>query len=352
MPLPSQSSDIDAQLANADGFVAMGQVAPALGMYRTAALLAEQRGDLPRALSIHARIARIDPEPGARMRIGELQLALGQRVEAAAMLDGVARDELRFGRLLQALRAATIAVLAVPTLERQLMAADLGRRTGQLDVAVEHYHAAAVLELGAGRVPHARSLCNHALQLRPDHVPTLRTAADAHLRVRDMHRAVAAIRGILARDPDDAGALEMMAEAFAMIGKKQNAAEVVRLLATRVQRSGQAGHAEARALVQRGLAWHPDSDGLKQLDRDLANPTPVVAAQPIVKVVAKVPAPPMPKPVVAAPAQGDATRVIDLADLVEIRPVARPAVPIRRAGPPLPARRTGAYATRPPAPTR
>lgn len=351
MPLPSQSSEIDAQLAHADGFVAQGQAALALGMYRTAALLAEQRGDLARALAIHARIARIDPDPGSRMRIGELQLALGQRTEAAAMLDAVARDESRTGRLLQALHAATTAVTAVPSIERHLAAADLGRRTGRLDVAVEHYHAAAKLELDAGRVAQARSLCNHALGLQPQHVATLRTAADANLRARDMHRAVAAIKGILATDPNDAGALETMAETFAMMGNKQSAAEVVRLLAARMHEAGPESHADARALVQRGLGWDPASEALKQLHHALTNPQPVhVVTQAPPKVVAKVPAPPMPKPIITA-AQGDATRVIDLADLVEIRPVARPAVPMRRAGPPQPAQRTGPYATRPPLPS-
>lgn len=354
MPLPSQSSEIDAQLAHADGFVAMGQVPMALGMYRTAALLAEQRGDLARALAIHARIARIDPDPGARMRIGELQLQLGQRNEAAMMLDGVARDELRTGRLLQALHAATTAVTAVPSLERHLAAADLGRRTGRLDIAVEHYHAAAKLELDAGRVAQARSLCNHALHLHPQHVPTLRTAADAHMRGRDMHRAVAAIKGILATDPNDAGALETMAEAFATLGKKQSAAEVVRLLAARLHESGPAANAEARALVQRGLGWDPASEALKQLHAAITNPQPPsVVVHEAPKVIAKAPPQPPPKvKAIATVAEGDATRVIDLADLVEIRPVARPAEPMRRAGPPQPQRRTGPYATRPPVPAR
>jgi tetratricopeptide (TPR) repeat protein len=352
MPLPSQSSEIDAQLAHADGFVAMGQTVLALGMYRTAALLAEQRGDLGRALSIHARIARIDPDPGARMRIGELQLALGQRTEAAAMLDGVARDEQRTGRLLQALHAATTAASAVPSIERHLVAADLGRRTGRLDIAVEHYDAAAKLELDAGRVAQARSLCTHALHLYPQHVPTLRIAADANLRARDMHRAVAAIKGILAVDPNDAGALESMAEAFAMIGKKQSAAEVVRLLAVRMHEA--AANDDARALVQRGLAWDPASEALKQLQHTLTNPQPPsVVVHEAPKVVARTPPQPPPKvKPIATVGDGDSTRVIDLADLVEIRPVAQPATPIRRAGPPQPQRRTGPYATRPPIPAR
>lgn len=340
MPLPSQTSEIDAQLAHADGFVAMGQVVLALGMYRTAGLLAEQRGDLPRALAIAARIARIDPDPGARTRIGELQLAVGQRAEAAVMLDGVVRDELRSCRCPQALHAATIAATAVPTIARHRMAAELAQMLGHVDLAVDHFHAAAIEELAQGRAAQARSLCTHALGLRPNHLPTLRTAIDAHLRTRDIHRAVAAIKGILARDPHDAVALESMAEAFAMLGKKQNAAEVVRLLAVRLQSAGPAAQGDARALVHRGLGWHPECESLRQLDRDLTDRPRAVARE-------LPPRPPAPRVTVQAPPKAESTRVIDLADLVEVRQVVRPAVPIRRTTPPAPVRRTDGYATRP-----
>lgn len=322
MPLPSQTSEIDAHLQHADGFVAMGQVVLALGMFRTAALLAEQRGDLPRALSIHARIARIDPDPGARTRIGELQLALGQHAEAAMTLDAVVRDELRVGRWPQALHAATIAVTAAPTSARRLALADLAQRLGQADVAVEQLHALAVEAATAGDVRRAQSLCHRALGLRPGHLPTLRVATEAHLRAGDVHRAVAAIRGVLAQIPDDVAALEGMAEAFAILGKRHAAAEVLRLLAVRLHAAGPADRDHARALVHRALAWHPDSEPLRELDRALTDrPAPV-----------------------AREILADATRVIDLADLVEVGRVVRPAVPIRRAAPPVP-RQTAAYAT-------
>ena len=308
--LPSQTSEIDAHLHSADGFVAVGQLALALAMYRTAALLAEQRNDLHRALAIHARIARIDPDPGARMRIGEIQLTLGQPCEAAATLDAVARDEFRAGRWAQALHAATTAAGSVPSINRRLVAADLAQRVGQYDLAVDQFHAAADEELGAGRVGPAQALCARALGIRPGHLPTLRTAVEAHLRARDVHRAVAAVRGILAQLPGDAGALESMAEAFAMLGKKSNAAEVVRLLAVQLRSAGLASPDDVRGLVRRGLSWHPESLALQQLERELDD-------QPRVMVRA------------AAP---ESTRVIDLADLVDVRP----ALPKRQVLPPTP----------------
>jgi len=315
MPLPSQTYEIEAQIQHADGFVASGQTGLALGMYRTAALLAEQRGDLPRALAIHARIARLDPAPSSRARIGELQLALGQRAEAAATLDAVVRDELRAGRWPQALHAATTAVAAMPTSERRLRLADVAQRLGQVDAAVEQLHSCAADELLAGRVPRAQALCQRALGLHPGHRPTLFVAIDAHLRARDVHRAVAAIRTVLAEHPDDARALEAMAEAFAILGKRHNAAEVVALLAARLHQAGPDHHDAARALVCRGLGWDRDHPSLRALERAL-DEQPAPADRDI---------------------GADATRVVDLADLVEMRPVVAPAVPIRRTAPPAPA---------------
>lgn len=324
MPLPSQTSEIDAHLHHADAFVATGQVVLALGMYRTAALLAEQRHDVHRALAIHARIARIDPDPGARARIGELQLALGQRAEAATTLDTVVRDELRAGRWPQALHAATTAVSAAPTAPRRLTLADLAQRLGQVELAVDQLQAVAVEELREGRVGRAQSLCARALGLAPEHLPTLRTAVDAHLRARDAHRAVAAIRAILARAPHDVVALEGMADAFVILGKRHAAAEVLRLLATQLAATGPHAHGDARALVHRALSWHPENEGLRQLDRELTDrPRPVAR-----EIVA------------------ESTRVIDLADLVEVRQVVRPAVPMQRATPPVPTQRAA------PAPTQ
>lgn len=328
MPLPSQPSEIDAHLGHADAFAAQGQLALALGMYRTAANLAEQRQDHAGAIAIFARIARLDRDPAVRGRIGELQIALGQREQGAATLDGVARDELAIGRLANGLAAAEQAARAVPTAARHHMAADLAARLGQHDRCVDQLHALAVVELAAGEVTRVQSICRRALSMRPNHVPTLRIAVAAHLRARDLHRAVAGIRAILTQLPQDTAAFEAMAEAFVVLGRRQNAAEVVRLLATRARAGAMSG--DARAWVRRGLAWDPANAGLLELDRDLAGGPP--ARMPVAA------APRVPVPTAAAQANrvpvAEATRVIDLADLLEVGPPMRsgpPARPIRTA---------------------
>src|SRR5262245_14274013 len=115
-PLPAQASEVDAHLQHGDWFASAGQIAPALAMYRSAALQCEQAGDQARSLAIHARIARLDPDPAVRAHIGELQFRAGQRTAAAETWDAVARDEQRQGRLPHALGAAKAALEAEPSL--------------------------------------------------------------------------------------------------------------------------------------------------------------------------------------------------------------------------------------------
>jgi len=266
---------IDAHLLHADHCVQSGQIGPALALYRTAAAAAEGQGDLVRALSIHVRIARIDHDPSARFRVGELLGQTGQQSPAGDVFDGIVRDELRLARIPQALAAARAAYAIDPTPPRRAQLAGLLAQNGAIDEAVEHFHACAAAELTANRLPGFHRFARRVVTLRPGHAPTLRLMIDAFLRGRDVHRAVATIRTLRAIQPDDRCALEGMAQAFLVLGNQDRAAEVRRLLAAR--------------------------------DGAAAEPSP--AAVPV----------------------REATRVIDVADLMEVAPRRDLVPPVRRA---------------------
>ncbi|HWB76902.1 MAG TPA: hypothetical protein VG755_18170 [Nannocystaceae bacterium] len=289
-----------------------------------AATQCEQEGDVARAMSIHARIARFDPDPAVRARIAEMQLRAGQRTQGAETWDVVAREELRLGRVAHALAAARAALTAEPTPARRMLVADTAQHAGQLELTCEQLQLLAIDELAAGRHARAQALCLRALRLLPTHVPTLRVAMDAFLRGRDAHRAVEAIRALLRIDRDDRVAIEGVAEVFALIGKKDRAAEVVKLLALRLSDDGLRD--DARALVRRAITWRPGDATLTELQQQLDARTPVP------KVMA------------------ESTRVLDLGDLIQMAPPRAPtpppvaAVPKHRAPPPLPG--TGGWATR------
>jgi hypothetical protein len=107
------------------------------------------------------------------------------------------------------------------------------------------------------------------LEMRPNHVPTLRRLVRAHLERGELHRAVEAIQGILRERPGDPDALEHMAEAFATLGKKEKAAEAIARLAQMMMERGPEGRGEAMRLVSRGLSWRPGDSDLLLLRRRL-----------------------------------------------------------------------------------
>jgi thioredoxin-like negative regulator of GroEL len=302
MPMPSQPSVIDTHLLHADHCIQSGQLAPALALYRTAAAIAEQQGDFPRALSIHARLSRLDPDPSVRLPIGDLLRRAGQVAQAADVFEGVMRDYLqaaarvgegRTNRIGHALVAARAAYEVDPTPTRRWQLGELLAHQGYGKEAVEHLHACAAVELEAGRLRRFHTLARRIVGLAPGHVPTLRLMIDAFLRARDVHRAVAVIRSLRACAPDDRAVFEGTAEALMMLGKPDAAADVLRLLAAR-------DGANAPAVA-----------------------TPIAATQP--------PRPP------STPAR-EVTRVIDIADLMDVAQEPRRAPPPMRTAPhPCPA---------------
>jgi tetratricopeptide (TPR) repeat protein len=291
MPMPSQPSVIDTHLLHADHCVQSGQLAPALALYRTAAATAESQGDFARALGIHARISRLDPDPSVRLHIGELLRRAGQHAQAADVFEGVVREEGRANRCAHALVAARAAYDVDPTLTRRWQLGELLAHQGHHAEAVEHLHACAAIELEHNRLRRFHMLARRVVGLAPQHVPTLRLMLDAFLRVRDVHRAVAVIRTLRAYAPDDVAAFEGMAEAFLLIGKSEAAAEVLRLLALRPRAQPQIEHATPP-------------------------PVPVVAAREDAR---------------DPNALREVTRVLDVADLMDVAPRARSVPPVRAA---------------------
>jgi len=292
MPMPSQPSVIDTHLLHADHCVQTGQLAPALALYRTAAATAESQGDFARALGIHARISRLDPDPSVRLRIGELLRHAGQNAQAADVFEGVMREEGRANRCAHALVAARAAYDVDPTPTRRWQLGELLAHQGHHAEAVEHLHACAAVELEQNRLRRFHMLARRIVGLAPQHVPTLRLMLDAFLRARDVHRAVAVIRSLRACAPEDPAVFEGVAEVFMAIGKAEAAAETLRLLAQR---------SRARA------------DGVR------ATPPAVVPA------IAEREDPRDPSTL------REVTRVLDVADLMDVAPRSRRAPPIRAA---------------------
>ena len=292
MPMPSQPSVIDTHLLHADHCIQSGQLAPALALYRTAAATAESQGDFPRALGIHSRISRLDPDPSVRLRIGELLKRAGQRSQAADVFEGIVRDEGRANRCAHALVAARAAYDVDPTPTRRWQLGELLAHQGQHAEAVEHLHECAAIELEYNRLRRFHMLARRILGIAPRHVPTLRLVLVAFLRVRDAHRATAVIRTLRAYAPDDRAIFEGTAEVFSILGMPD---------------------AAAAALALCPLAPQPLAQGTSPR----ATPPAPDAA---VREVSREPS-----------TMREVTRVLDVADLMDVAPRSRRAPPVRAA---------------------
>jgi tetratricopeptide (TPR) repeat protein len=275
LPLPQQRSDIQANLMHADRFASQGHTAQAAGLYRTAALKAEAKHDFRVALTAYASAARLEGVGSdARTSVGRMQLQLGRAREAARTFEEAANESFQRGRVADGLAALRLAADAEPTVERWRRLLDWSVHLGHTEDAQRQLDETAAKlfadESFAAFIPLARLL----LELRPEHVPTLRRLVRAHLQRCEVHRAVEAIQAILRQRPGDPDALEHMAEAFAALGRNEKAAEVIVRLAHMMLERGPEGRAEARRLVGRGLGWRPGNSDLLLLRRRLGGRRP------------------------------------------------------------------------------
>lgn len=315
LPVSRDASGVETNLMHAEWFAANGMTIQAIGFYRTAGTLAERAGDLRRALKAFDAVTRLEGMGSeAKLRIGEVQLRMGHPQVAAATLDAAANEALQSGRSDQALEAFRRAAEAGPT-------ADRWARVLQW---FDHFHrgdeGTSALESAAAKVFSASDdealvvIARLLLARKPGHVPSLRQLIRVHLRRRELHRAVESISQLLRFRPGDADALEQMADAFAMLGRKDKAAEVATRLARSLIERGPSGAEEAKRLVMRGLTWRPGDSDLLLLRRRFPAPRRATPRRP----------PPRRRP----PHQSAAAELppLDLSDFVEAVPE-RPPVP-------------------------
>ncbi len=298
-PLPQQQTDFDVHMSQAAAFLAQGQIAPAIGLYRTAAARAEERGNYRNALRAYVEIMRLEgPSSDTGLKVGEMQYRTGRGHEAAATLDRAANLALQHGRVEIGLHAYRLAALAEPTPARWSQVLDWCTNLGKHTEAIDY------LEDGANELFRTEAyegfifVANKLLEFKPGDLSVLRRLMRAYLQRKDLHRAATTIQSLLDQRPGDPDALERMAETFAELGRKDKAAEVVaRLAVTLSQVSG--SREESQRLVERGLGWNPNNARLLAVKRSFAPPPP--------------PKPPAPRLARDIPA-------LDLSEFVEVVP--------------------------------
>lgn len=267
-------------MAQAAAFLTQGQTAPAIGLYRTAAARAEERGNFRNALRAYAEIVRLEgANSDTQLKVGEMQYRSGQPHEAAATLDRAANVALQHGKVEVGLHAYRLAAMAEPTPARWQQVMDWYVNLGKHGEMVRTLEEASTQlfrnEAYEGFIFVADQLLTH----RPADMATLRMLMRAHLQRKDLHRAAVTIQNLLDQKPGDADALERMAETFAELGRKDKAAEVVSRLAVMLSQND-SSRDEAKRLAERGLSWNPNNTRLLAVQRSFAPPPPPKPAPP------------------------------------------------------------------------
>jgi hypothetical protein len=276
------NSQVEGHLAHAEWFAQNGEIAQAIAMLRTAASTCEDAGDATRALELWKRVVMLDGSYDARLRVAQLQRAVGRRREAAVTFEVLAEEAIGRGWLQHALEGYIAAVEAEPRPDRRQRLAQLALQHGMTAEALVQLDAAGAELERAGRVDALIEVSRRALAIAPDHLSTLRRLARAQLDRGEHDAAVASIHAALRAAPRDYEALELMAEGFVAYGKIEQATEVIYLLAQRRCMQGPTGEKEAMRLVTRGLAWAPDDQALTGVQRELRGERVTPARQPIV----------------------------------------------------------------------
>ena len=299
-PLPQQQTDFEVHMAQAAALLAQGHTAPAIGLYRTAAARAEERGNFRNALRAYAEIVRLEGvNSDTQLKVGEMQYRSGRPREAASTLDHAANVALQYGRVEVGLHAYRLAALADPSPARWRQVLDWYVNLGKHAELVPMLEDASTELFSNEAYDGFIFVADQLLQHKPGNVATLRMLMRAHLQRKDLHRAAMTIQLLLNERPGDADALERMAETFAELGRKDKAAEVVARLAVMLSQD-EAARDEAKRLVDRGLAWNPNNARLLAVQQSFAPPPP-------------------PRPVVTRPREDDIP-ALDLSEFVEVVP--------------------------------
>jgi tetratricopeptide (TPR) repeat protein len=274
--------DVRSWLLLADCLVRCGQRDKAIEKYLQVAKFYTQAKQAQKALAVYRQVLNLD---GSRLdvhlRCGHLFRELGQTPDAVLVYEKVASAYLKTGRAQEAFELfAAVADLDPGNVAKRLRLAELYSREKMLDEAVEQFGRCADGLFEAGRVQEYIRVAERLLYHRPvDEV--LHTLAGVYLKLNEPRRALMKLNTLLQKSPSSPDGLELLAETFVALGKKDKAISVMLELARGEKAGGPASQSNAIRVLQKALEWDPGntevSQALAALGGSAEAPAPVAA---------------------------------------------------------------------------
>ncbi|MCG5052409.1 MAG: tetratricopeptide repeat protein [Myxococcales bacterium] len=210
----------------------LGDGRDAVESYRNAAAIHVRKGFLRHALALYKNVLALVPDDLDALRnVAELSGQLGLMSDATLQYESllkVCQLQARSDEALHALRC--ILKLNPSDVRIQMRFAETAMALGHKDEALEKLRSAAKLLKKAGRIDEYLRVCEQVLKEEPGNTQLAREIAKGYLVRGNGRFALARLRMCYDEAPKDAEILDLMAQAFDLIGKKDKAAVLLKAL--------------------------------------------------------------------------------------------------------------------------
>lgn len=242
----------------AECLVYLGQVEQAAEQYLMLAQAYAARGRHQECLAICERILHVAPQTFVYMSVGPMIRRIGRH--ARPLCAKAAELHLGAGRQtdgLQILRLGAELDPHNPDVRRTLARIYLSRHMKR--EAVEALVDAGTLLVQAKRHDDYVEVAKQILELAPQDIDTLRELPRVYLELSRPHEAVRALGALTKASPGDIAGYEILAQAFAVIGRTDKALSVIERLVEQLGATGQQDKADA--ILNHAKYWRPTDIG-------------------------------------------------------------------------------------------
>ncbi len=226
-------SDIRTWIRIGDLYVKQGQKAEATENYKKVAQLYRQAGDSDKAAAVYRQIQAISPQlPEAYVALGEILRDSGRGAQAVSQYEQAADLLTRQGKPREALLCEQAIVdLSPDSVSRRIRLAELYSRQNMYTDAAREFAAAAMQLRQAGRTEEFIKVAERLLFVAPDNTEIIKELARCHIEGGDGPRALTRLQAGFNLNSKDAELLDLLSQAFVLLGKPDKAVAVLKELA-------------------------------------------------------------------------------------------------------------------------
>ena len=225
------------------------------------------RGFFLKAVAVYKQILKLDPSRlDIQVRLGEMYEQLQLISDAMTTYEDVANSCMRTGETDRGLSMlAKMVDLDGEHIPVRIKYAEALSRAGRADAAASEFERGANLLKSQGRIDDYVKVSERLLYHRSEDIELARELASTYLERNDAKRALAKLQVCFKANPRDVQTLELLGEAFKMLGQKDKTISVYREIA-RIHREAQRPD-ERVAILERILELDPsDADARRALE--------------------------------------------------------------------------------------